>query len=87
VLVAVKSSSHALEYASEELKADPVMKSWDKLTNPQRNWRKCREAYKGRRALWFWMAETKRVHKDAPPLEMGCMADQENEHAAKRARV
>jgi len=60
-----------------------LLNSWAKLTYSQRNWRKCRQAWKGKAALFFWMEETaKRVHKDAPPLEMGCVM-----RAAKRARV
>ena len=88
VLVAVKQNGDALYYSPKALQNDPLMKSWAELSRPRRNWRKCREAYKGRHALWFWVEETvKRVHKDAPPLEMGCMVGQLEEHTAKRARV
>ena len=46
--------------------------------------RKCREAWK---VLGGRGETAKCVHKDAPPLEMICMVDKEEEPAIKRARV
>ena len=73
VLTAVRrGGSLAVWCSSVELSIGPLLQSWTALSRFERNWRRCREAYKGRTALWFWMEEpAKRVHKEAPPLEMG----------------
>ena len=88
VLAAVKQCGMAIGVVPIERKTkkiDPLIRSWLALPRVERNWRRCREAYKCRSVLWFWMEETvKRVHKEAPPLAMGWEALEEP--PAKRAR-